>query len=97
MLSDKQLEANRANAQKSTGPKTEQGKRRSSLNAVRHGLAGQLVVLPEEDLAAFQQYSAKIVASFNDLQGALERSLAEEIAGTLRIPVKRIAFPLRCE
>jgi hypothetical protein len=53
---------NRANAQRSTGPKTEAGKRRSSLNAVRHGLTGQIVVMPAEDLAAYQRH----VKSLND-------------------------------
>ena len=39
-------EANRENAQKSTGPRTEEGKRKFSLNGIRHGLTGQVVVLP---------------------------------------------------
>lgn len=39
-------EINRTNAQNSTGPKTEAGKQRSSLNALRHGLTGQIVVMP---------------------------------------------------
>jgi len=43
---------NKANAQKSTGPRTEAGKQRSKLNALRHGLTGQTIVLPSEDLAA---------------------------------------------
>ena len=43
---------NRENAQHSTGPKTEAGKQKSSLNALRHGLTGQTVVMPAEDLAA---------------------------------------------
>jgi hypothetical protein len=63
MISDKQLEANRANAQKSTGPKTEEGKRRSSLNATRHGLTGQVIVLPEENLAAFNHFVAEQTAT----------------------------------
>jgi hypothetical protein len=62
MISEKQLEANRANAQKSTGPKTEAGKKRSSLNAVRHGLTGQVVVLPEEDMDAFNQLNERTMA-----------------------------------
>jgi hypothetical protein len=47
-------EINRANAQHSTGPKTESGKQKSSLNALRHGLTSQIVVMPTEDLAAYQ-------------------------------------------
>jgi len=79
MASEKQLAANRANAQKSTGPRSEAGKRRSSLNAVRHGLSGQVVVLPEEDVAAFQNFSTGIVASFQPFDD-VERQLAQSFA-----------------
>ena len=48
---------NRANAEKSTGPRTEAGKQRSALNALRHGLTGQTVVLPTEDHSAYQRHS----------------------------------------
>ena len=41
MLTERQLTANRANAQKSTGPRSPEGKRASSLNACRHNLTGQ--------------------------------------------------------
>jgi hypothetical protein len=42
MASPRQIEANRRNAQKSTGPRTQAGKARSRLNAVKHGLARKL-------------------------------------------------------
>jgi hypothetical protein len=42
-----QLEANRRNAQQSTGPRTEIGKKTSSLNALRHGPTSRIVVLPD--------------------------------------------------
>jgi hypothetical protein len=48
---------NRANSLQSTGPKTEAGKQKSSLNALRHRLTGQTVVLPTEDLAAFESFT----------------------------------------
>jgi hypothetical protein len=76
MISDKQLEANRANSQKSTGPKTEAGKKRSSLNAVRHGLTGHVVVLPEEDLAAFNQLNTKLITELG-IKGDHELELAK--------------------
>jgi hypothetical protein len=53
-VSDRKRAANRANAQKSTGPKTVEGKSRSRLNAVTHGLTAETVVLPTEDSAAFE-------------------------------------------
>ena len=47
---------NRANAQHSTGPRTQSGKRRSSLNALRHGLTARSAVLPTEDPVEYQQH-----------------------------------------
>jgi len=58
-----QLEANRRNAQHSTGPRTAIGKRTSSLNALRHGLTSRVVVLPTEDLAAYRRFSDEFIAS----------------------------------
>src|SRR6202790_1525841 len=51
----KQFAANRRNAQKSTGPKTPEGKAAVSMNSLRHGLRARTVVLPGEDLHEFQQ------------------------------------------
>jgi hypothetical protein len=50
-----QLTACRENAQLSTGPRTIAGKKRSSLNAFRHGLTGQIVIHTPEDQEAFQK------------------------------------------
>jgi hypothetical protein len=58
-----QMEANRRNAQKSTGPRTEAGKKISSLNAMRHGLSSRVVVLPSEDLDAYQKFSTDYLVS----------------------------------
>jgi hypothetical protein len=79
MLSDKQLAANRENAQKSTGPRTEEGKRRSSLNATRHGLTGQVIVLPEENLAAFNKFAFDQVTTLGP-GDANEQQLAQSWA-----------------
>jgi hypothetical protein len=52
--SEAQLRANRLNAQKSTGPRTDAGKQRASLNATRHGLTAQVLTLTAEELKALQ-------------------------------------------
>ncbi len=74
-------EINRANSQHSTGPQTEAGKQRSSLNALRHGLTSQIVVMPNEDLEAYRAH----LKSFNveyDPQGATETHLVRSLADT---------------
>ena len=48
------IDANRRNALKSTGPKTDEGKAKASLNNLKHGLRAETVVLPGEDAEAFQ-------------------------------------------
>jgi hypothetical protein len=72
---------NRANAQHSTGPKTEPGKKRSSLNALRHGLTGQLVVMPSEDLDAYQRHLQSFTREYRP-QGPTEAQLVQLLADT---------------
>ncbi len=55
MISQRKIEANRRNAQKSTGPKTQEGKERVRLNALTHGLTASTIVLPHEDAEAYQE------------------------------------------
>jgi hypothetical protein len=74
-------EINRANSQHSTGPKTEAGKQRSSLNALRHGLTGQIVVMPNEDLQAYQSHLILFTDEYNP-QGATEAHLVQALADT---------------
>jgi hypothetical protein len=74
-----QAEINEANAQHSTGPKTADGKKRSSLNALRHGLTGQLVVMPTEDLEAYQRHLASFTDEYHP-KGATEAHLVQALA-----------------
>jgi len=78
MLSEKQLAANRANAQLSTGPKTEEGKRKSSLNACRHNLTGQVTAMTPEDRAAHDAFATGLIKSLAP-EGELELALAQRI------------------
>jgi hypothetical protein len=79
MLSEKQLAANRANAQLSTGPTSEIGKRRSSLNACRHNLTGQVTAMTGEDRIALDAFSAALIKAMAP-EGALELQLAQRVA-----------------
>ena len=79
MSSPNRVEINRANSQHSTGPKTEAGKQRSSLNALRHGLTSQIVVMPTEELEAYQLHLKSFVEEY-DPQGATESNLVQALA-----------------
>ena len=72
-------EINRLNSQHSTGPKTEQGKQRSSLNALRHGLTGQIIVLPGEDLESYQHHLESFIHEYKP-SGATETQLVQALA-----------------
>ncbi len=74
-----QIEANRSNAQLSTGPRSTSGKNRSALNALRHGITGQVSIMPEEDRVAHDAFCREIIDGFNT-QTALELQLASLIA-----------------
>src|SRR4029077_15497181 len=69
---------NKANAQKSTGPRTAAGKQRASLNAWRHGLTGQTVVLPSEDQSAYQRHSQSFLDEYRP-KGATETQLVQSL------------------
>jgi hypothetical protein len=72
---------NRENASHSTGPKTEAGKYRSSLNALRHGLTGHTIVLPAEDHAAYQDLTNQFFDDFKPV-GIVEKHLVQALADT---------------
>jgi hypothetical protein len=82
MTSFRQIEANRRNARKSTGPITEEGKQRSRCNAVRHGLTAQTVIGALEDSEDYQAFEATIIADY-DAQSAVERELVLRLASLL--------------
>jgi hypothetical protein len=82
MTSSRQIEANRRNARKSTGPITEGGKQRSRCNAVRHGLTAETVIGALEDAEDYQAFEAAIIADY-DAQSAVERELVLRLAGLL--------------
>jgi hypothetical protein len=78
-LTEAQLEANRSNALHSTGPRTDAGRERSSLNALKHGLAGRTVVLPKEDKEEYRAFCKKLVDSLRP-ETPVEEELARCIA-----------------
>jgi hypothetical protein len=79
MRSKQRLEANRANAKRSTGPSTEPGKARSKMNALKHGLAAKAVVIDGEDPREFEALRAGLERDF-DTQTMTEQELVGDLA-----------------
>src|ERR1700716_195367 len=82
MTSFRQFEANRSNSQRSTGPNTEEGKRRSRRNAVRHGLCAETVIEIVEDVEDYKGFEAAVIADY-DAETAVERELVLRLASLL--------------
>jgi hypothetical protein len=82
MTSYRQVEANRRNALKSTGPKTEAGKQASRCNAVRHGLTAETVIGVLEDAEDYKAFEVAVTADY-DAQSAVERELVLRLASVL--------------
>src|SRR4028119_2437075 len=78
MTSEKQIQANRRNAQRSTGPKTPEGKAAVRLNANKHGLRSQEVLLPGEDEDALKELDENLRAELQPV-GELENLLVDGI------------------
>jgi len=82
MTSLRQIEANRRNARLSTGPVTEQGKRKSRQNTVRHGLTAETVIDALEDAEDYTAFEMAITADY-DAQSAVERELVLRLVSIL--------------
>src|SRR6266403_3676316 len=79
MATIKQIEANRRNALKSTGPRTPEAKAAVSLNALRHGLRARTVVLPAENSAEFHLLCNDLEAEWQP-QSRTEQFYVEQMA-----------------
>jgi hypothetical protein len=82
MTSFRQIEANRRNACKSTGPVTEEDKQRSRCNAIRDGLTAETVIGALEDAEDYKAFEAAIIADY-DAQSAVERELVLRLVSLL--------------
>jgi len=82
MTTKRQLEANQRNAARSTGPRTDEGKQASRLNAIKHGLLADTVFVPSlDDRDEWERFRADLLESLQP-DSALEDLLAERVVGT---------------
>jgi hypothetical protein len=89
-VSERKRAANRANARKSTGPRTAAGKVRVSLNALTHGMTAHACVLPLENRDHFEKFASALRADLGPV-GFLQTLMAErlvELAWKLRRAAK---------
>ena len=82
MTSFKHIAANRLNALRSTGPRTQEGKHQSRRNALRHGLTAETVIDALEETEDYRAFEAVIISDY-DAQTAVERELVLRLASLL--------------
>ena len=95
MPSPAQMAANQKNAKLSTGPTSETGKAKSSLNAVKTGLTGRTVLLPADDAALYEAHVAEFMKRFapaNEDEQKLVQSLADTEWRLQRIPALEMSI-----
>ena len=85
MTAAEMTERNRANAQHSTGPRTEDGKAASSQNARKHGLSGKLILKTKAESDRYQKRIAK-VARYYKLNNPLASATIEGLVTAARKP-----------
>ncbi len=82
MATRRQIDANRRNAQKSTGPRTRTGKAAAKLNSLKHGLLAEQPVIRGEDEVVFEALRREVTKQF-DAVGVIETQLVERISGLI--------------
>lgn len=82
MTSQRQIEANRANAKQSTGPKSIEGKSVAAKNAIKHGLLAKDAVLPDENYEDYVSLLSGLTEEFQP-SGVIETSCVGRIANSL--------------
>jgi hypothetical protein len=95
MATEKQIAANRANAKRSSGPQTPEGKIRSSMNSRKHGLSAKTIVIDGEDPAEFEELLNDLIRDFNPRPGCeyeLVCQLAAKFWRLRRVPRFEASF-----
>jgi hypothetical protein len=95
MSTEAQINANRANSQSSTGPSSPEGKLKSSHNAVKTGLTGRTILLPSDDVAAYENFVEILNRKYqpkDDYEKHLTQSIADTEWRLLRIPTLETGY-----
>lgn len=90
-ISERKLAANRANARLSTGPRTPEGKARSSRNALKHALLSSQILLDDENANEMQALWDGLYADLQPV-GTLEETLVDKIVACVWLQKRAAAY-----